>query len=75
MKIDIIRAWKDEAYRNQLTEAELATVPANPAGPIELTDEQLTGAGGANMAGSSQAATVCSSFCVCPTKSIQCTIC
>ena len=34
----IIRAWKDEGYRNSLSEADRAALPANPAGRIELTD-------------------------------------
>ena len=29
---NIIRAWKDESYRSSLSEAELAALPANPAG-------------------------------------------
>ena len=36
-----IRAWKDEDFRLSLSEAELAQLPGNPAGPVELTDEQL----------------------------------
>ena len=36
-----IRAWKDEDFRLSLSEAELAQLPGNPAGPAELTDEQL----------------------------------
>jgi mersacidin/lichenicidin family type 2 lantibiotic len=43
----IIRAWKDEAYRNSLSEAEAAKLPGNPAGLVELTDEEAgTVAGG-----------------------------
>lgn len=38
---DPIRAWKDEAYRLQLTEAEQAELPENPAGLIELSDEEM----------------------------------
>ena len=45
--MDIIRAWKDEEYRNSLSEAERAALPPNPAGLITLTDEDLgTVAGG-----------------------------
>lgn len=45
-KTDIIRAWKDAAYRNSLGAAERAALPANPAG--ELADEDLaTVTGGA----------------------------
>jgi mersacidin/lichenicidin family type 2 lantibiotic len=40
-KQNIIRAWKDEAYRRSLSEAERALLPANPAGLIELTDAEL----------------------------------
>ena len=39
--IDIIRAWKDEAYRNSLTDEQRASLPPNPAGKIELTDGEL----------------------------------
>mgnify|MGYP001796890619 CR=1 FL=1 len=37
--IDIIRAWKDEEYRNSLSEAERSQLPENPAGLVELPDE------------------------------------
>jgi len=39
--MDIIRAWKDEGYRNSLSESERAALPENPAGLIALTDEEL----------------------------------
>ena len=42
-KTDIIRAWKDPAYRAALSPAELAHLPAHPAGLIELSNEQLRG--------------------------------
>ena len=40
-KKDIIRAWKDSDYRSELKEEELALLPENPAGLVELTDEAL----------------------------------
>ena len=40
-KQQIIRAWKDQAYRRGLSAAERAALPANPAGLIELTDAEL----------------------------------
>jgi len=43
---DIIRAWKDEAYRLSLSAAEQALVPDNPAGRIELTDTELDAVAG-----------------------------
>lgn len=45
----IIRAWKDEEYRNSLSKEQLSQLPENPAELIELTDEDLeniAGAGG-----------------------------
>ena len=53
--VDVIRLWKDEEYRKSLTEEELrqfeeestrimqesAQLPGNPAGVIELTDDEL----------------------------------
>lgn len=45
-EIDIIRAWKDAAYRNSLSESERALLPENPAGLIELSDADLMVAGG-----------------------------
>jgi mersacidin/lichenicidin family type 2 lantibiotic len=38
---DIIRAWKDEAFRASLTDAQRATLPASPAGMIELSETDL----------------------------------
>lgn len=40
--MDIIRAWKDADYRNSLSEAERAALPAHPAGDlVALTDADL----------------------------------
>ena len=41
MQIDIVRAWKDEAYRQSLSEEERLALPENPVGEIELTDADL----------------------------------
>ena len=38
---DIIRAWKDKNFRDSLTEEQRAQLPANPAGLVEIDDEQL----------------------------------
>jgi mersacidin/lichenicidin family type 2 lantibiotic len=45
---DIIRAWKDEEYRNSLSESERAQFPENPAGLIELADAELEAVAGGN---------------------------
>lgn len=42
-KQDIIRAWKDELFRDALEEG---AAPQNPAGAIELTEEDLTAVAG-----------------------------
>jgi mersacidin/lichenicidin family type 2 lantibiotic len=41
MKLDIVRAWKDETYRQALSEEQFRTLPANPAGELELADTDL----------------------------------
>jgi mersacidin/lichenicidin family type 2 lantibiotic len=38
---NVIRAWKDPVYRNSLSEAERSSMPANPAGAIEISDGDL----------------------------------
>ncbi len=48
-KVDIIRAWKDEEYVNSLTDIQRAMLPQNPAGIIELTDEDLHNAAAGNL--------------------------
>ena len=45
--IDVIRAWKDEIYRAGLNEDELAALPENPAGLVELNHTDLSGVVGA----------------------------
>ena len=47
--IDTIRVWKDAAYRNRLSAEQLATVPGNPAGTIELSDTELDAVNGGRM--------------------------
>ncbi|MFF3206609.1 MULTISPECIES: mersacidin/lichenicidin family type 2 lantibiotic [unclassified Streptomyces] len=37
----IVRAWEDPKYRDSLSDPELADLPDNPAGVIELTDAEL----------------------------------
>ena len=40
---NIIRAWKDEDYRLNLSEAERALLPEHPAGLIELSGAEMDG--------------------------------
>jgi mersacidin/lichenicidin family type 2 lantibiotic len=41
MKLDITRAWKDELYRQSLSEEDLLTLPESPVGGLELSDDTL----------------------------------
>jgi mersacidin/lichenicidin family type 2 lantibiotic len=40
-RCNIIRAWKDEEYRQNLSATERETLPPNPAGMTELSENQL----------------------------------
>jgi mersacidin/lichenicidin family type 2 lantibiotic len=44
--LNIIRAWKDEEYNESLSQEEIAFVSQNPAGLVELSDEELAGTEG-----------------------------
>jgi mersacidin/lichenicidin family type 2 lantibiotic len=44
---NIIRAWKDENFREGLNEMEQLHLPEHPAGLVELSDVDLRSAGGA----------------------------
>jgi mersacidin/lichenicidin family type 2 lantibiotic len=39
--VNIIRAWKDEEYSESLSREEQALIPQNPAGLLELSDQEL----------------------------------
>ena len=46
--VDVVKAWKDQEYRDSLTAEQLAQLPPHPAGLIEfgvpqLEDESLFG--------------------------------
>ncbi len=45
-ELDVVRAWKDPAYRASLSEEDLSRVPPHPAGLVELTDTELKAATG-----------------------------
>ena len=40
-KVDPVRAWKDEEYRESLTPEQLKDLPPNPAGDIVMSEEEL----------------------------------
>ena len=39
--LDVVRAWRDEEYRNSLTSEERASLPENPAGLATISDDTL----------------------------------
>ena len=43
--VDVARAWRDPKYRRSLGRAA-SELPQNPAGKIELSDDELVVAGG-----------------------------
>lgn len=62
--IDIARAWKDEAYRDSLTEAQRAELPENPAGLVEISDADLREVnGGSFLCSAINCSWACSVFC------------
>ncbi len=44
--VEIVRSWKDEEYRSGLIADERELLPRDPAGSIELSDDQLMNVGG-----------------------------
>jgi len=62
---DVIRVWKDERYRLRFSESEQALMPQNPAGSVEIADEDLE-----NASGQTGTIIIMLTFlsCVCPTE-------
>jgi len=46
-RIDPVRAWKDPLYRDRLSAAERAALQAHPSGLVEIGDDELKAASGA----------------------------
>ena len=44
--VDIVRAWKDEDYRQSLSAEQQEQLPVNPAGLVELDDEDMSSVSG-----------------------------
>jgi mersacidin/lichenicidin family type 2 lantibiotic len=51
MKFDVVRTWKDENYRQSLSEEQLNLLPANPAGELELSEAELQSIYGGQIGG------------------------
>lgn len=43
--VDIVRAWRDPRYRRSLSIEQLQALPGNPAGPTDLTGDELKASG------------------------------
>jgi len=68
---NIIRAWKDSEYRNNLTDSERASLPAHPAGCIELSDVDLDDVAGGARPWPSTIQVFCSVFVNCYSHKIR----
>ncbi|HET9283676.1 MAG TPA: mersacidin/lichenicidin family type 2 lantibiotic [Candidatus Angelobacter sp.] len=42
-ELDIVKAWKDVSYRRSLSAQQLAQIPNNPAGAIEISQSSNMG--------------------------------
>ena len=61
--VDVIRAWRDEKYYRSLTAEQQQSLPANPAGLIELSDgdiRQVFGGSGSTNTDCSKPRSACS---------------
>ncbi len=39
-RVDVIRAWRDEEYRNNLSAEVRASLPGSPAGMVDISDAE-----------------------------------
>lgn len=66
MNIDLVRAWKDESYRNSLKGQIDEQLLKNPIGEFELTDEELERAmGAAGSTGGETYTCTTNNYCTC----------
>jgi mersacidin/lichenicidin family type 2 lantibiotic len=59
--IDTIKAWKDATYRSGLSAEQLAGLPVNPAGQIELSDTELDAVNGGRFSNMTSLLRTCTS--------------
>lgn len=59
--MNIVRAWKDAEYRKTLSAEELALIPENPVGVVELTEDETSDI----MGGNGRSNTCCENLSVC----------
>ena len=46
-RVDVVRAWRDPQYRRSLSRDQLALMPQNPAGAVQVDERALAAATGA----------------------------
>lgn len=71
MNINIARAWKDAEYRKSLSADELASLPENPVGAVEISDDEASTIMG--MGGGGGSATCCENLSIC-VNSLLCSV-
>ena len=83
--LDIVRAWRDPRYRRSRSAEQLQRLPGNPAGPTDLTADEVKVAAGLALGEDAVLTTVitCTEFtfahwkacgCIPETTAINCTI-
>ncbi len=65
-KLDVVRAWRDEEYRNSLSAAERASLPENPAGVATVDESALRSVTGGALSKIVKPCTTVVSSCVKP---------
>lgn len=74
--VDVIRAWKDEVYRNSLSARELTALPENPVGLVELSDDDLEEVdGGTTLLCATLTATIAATLTFCSPSGSLCGSC
>lgn len=71
---NIIRAWKEQEFRNSLSAEQLTLLPDHPSGMLELTDAQLEIAAGGKNIPSSYRYGDCNSGIIACTLPINCPV-
>ncbi|HWM91357.1 MAG TPA: mersacidin/lichenicidin family type 2 lantibiotic [Thermoanaerobaculia bacterium] len=66
-KIDVVRAWRDEEYRNSLSSEQRASLPENPAGLAGISDDILR-----SVTGGCTGSYVCQTYKCCSTPDCSC---
>jgi mersacidin/lichenicidin family type 2 lantibiotic len=46
-RVDVVRAWRDPQYRRSLSREQRAALPRNPAGEVQVSEQELQAASGA----------------------------